>query len=448
VLPTLVRRQLVALLLITVLGGAYVLYQFVDLPRLVGAGRFTVTVELADTGGLYAGGKVTYRGREVGDVTDVALSDDAVLARIGLDDGVRIPRALVASVRSTSAVGEQYLDLVPQRADGPVLADGDVVPRDRTRLPTPTSAVLASATSLVGSVPTGELSTVLAETHTALDGASTDLATLLDSSHLLAGTLRANVGPTTSLVDDLAPVLATQQRLRPEIASSARDLASVTEVLRDHDAALRGVVEHGGPLADETDALVRDLRPTLPMLLADVTGVARVTSTYTAGLRQALILFPIGVNEFQASANSAAAAGSPDLVRADVGLTLNDPPPCTTGYPDPSTRRDPQDLTARSAATEARCREPAGSPIGVRTSRDYPCPVGSPAGPGRRSPDARGCGLDFQSIAEELAQRRANIAVQDDVAARNPRHPGEPQRPPGPDSPALPDPPVRPGPGR
>lgn len=132
-------------------------------------------------------------------------------------------------------------------------------------------------------------------------------------------------------------------------------------------------------------------------------------------------------------------SGDDALVKANVRLVLNDPPPCTTGYPDPPQRRDPNDLSPRSAAVDTLCREPPGSPIGVRMARNAPCPVASPGGVATRSSNARGCGLAFQSRAEELAQRRANVAVQDDVAARNPRHRGEPQRPPGPDSPALPD---------
>ena len=42
---------------------------FMKLPaKLFGVGRYTVTVELPQTGGLYGSGNVTYRGTEVGRV--------------------------------------------------------------------------------------------------------------------------------------------------------------------------------------------------------------------------------------------------------------------------------------------------------------------------------------------------------------------------------------------
>lgn len=432
-----VHRRLAALLLVTLVGGAYVLVEYVDLPRLVGHGRYTVSVELPDTGGLYAESIVTYRGREVGQVDEVALTDDGIVARLSLVDDVRVPRDLDAAVRSTSALGEQYLDLRPRRGAGPTLADGDVVARDRARMPTPTAATLESVNALVETLPAGDLAALLDETHAALAGSSTDLAALLDSSRRIVDTTRASLDPALRLVTDLPPVLATQQRSRGALTGTARDLAAVTEQLRDSDDDLRGVIAAAGPLAAENRALLADLRPRLPGLLANSTATSRVTSVYRDHLGQILTIFPMALNQFQTSHNG---SGAPDLLRANLRLVLNDPPPCTTGYPGPAARRDPQDLSPRSAAVDTLCREPTPGPIGVRMARNGPCPEDSPGGTRRRSPDARGCGLAFQSPQEERAQRAANVAVQDDVAARNPRHRGEPQLPPGPGSPALPDP--------
>src|ERR1044072_875753 len=83
---------------------------FMKLPaKLFGIGRYTVTVELPQTGGLYGGGNVTYRGTEVGRVQDVRLTQTGVVAELSLKSGIDIPSDLVAEVHSQSAIGEQYV---------------------------------------------------------------------------------------------------------------------------------------------------------------------------------------------------------------------------------------------------------------------------------------------------------------------------------------------------
>ncbi len=91
-------------------------------------GRYTVTVELPRAGGLYATGNVTYRGTEVGRVDSVRLTDNGVEAVLSLRSDVKIPSDLDAEVHSQSAVGEQYVALLPRGATAPPLKNGDVIP--------------------------------------------------------------------------------------------------------------------------------------------------------------------------------------------------------------------------------------------------------------------------------------------------------------------------------
>ena len=71
-------------------------------------------MELPETGGLYGTGNVTYRGVEVGRVQSVGLTDTGVEAVLSLKSGIDIPSDLKAEVHSQSAIGEQYVDLLPR----------------------------------------------------------------------------------------------------------------------------------------------------------------------------------------------------------------------------------------------------------------------------------------------------------------------------------------------
>lgn len=109
-----VRIQLSIFAVLTVIGLVVMSLMYVRLPQLVGIGQYEVTVELASTGGLYPHSNVTYRGNTVGTVTNVTLSPVGVDAVLSIDSGQKIPADVDAAVRSVSAVGEQYVDLVPR----------------------------------------------------------------------------------------------------------------------------------------------------------------------------------------------------------------------------------------------------------------------------------------------------------------------------------------------
>ena len=81
---------------------------------LFGAGRYTVTVDLPSSGGLYPRSVVTYRGTQVGEVKSVAATRDGVRAELSLYTDHPVPAGVTAEVHSRSALGEQYVEFVPR----------------------------------------------------------------------------------------------------------------------------------------------------------------------------------------------------------------------------------------------------------------------------------------------------------------------------------------------
>src|SRR6201993_1508190 len=109
-----IKRQLILFAILTVvsilvLGGYYL-----QIPSLVGIGRYTLKAGLPASGGLYPTANVTYRGITIGKVTAVEPTQKGVVATIRIADRYKIPIDASANVHSVSAVGEQYLDLVSE----------------------------------------------------------------------------------------------------------------------------------------------------------------------------------------------------------------------------------------------------------------------------------------------------------------------------------------------
>ncbi len=124
--PPLTRRiivQLIVLGVVALVGGAVMVFGYIKLPGMFGIGRYQVIVELPYTAGLYPTGNVTYRGVEVGRVKSVRLTETGVAAVLSLKSDTGIPSDLDAEVHSQSAVGEQYIALLP-RGGFPPAAEG------------------------------------------------------------------------------------------------------------------------------------------------------------------------------------------------------------------------------------------------------------------------------------------------------------------------------------
>lgn len=86
-----IKTQLAIFGIVTVTAGAVMIFGYIDVPAMLGVGRYTVTMQLPSAGGLYEGANVTYRGTEVGRVRAVRLTDDGVQAELSLRSDVQIP---------------------------------------------------------------------------------------------------------------------------------------------------------------------------------------------------------------------------------------------------------------------------------------------------------------------------------------------------------------------
>src|SRR5688572_1128737 len=104
-----VKLQLLVFVAVSLLAGLVMTIGYIKLPALLfGVGRYQVVMQLPSTGGLYPTGNVTYRGQEVGRVTDVRMTDGGVEAVLSLDSRIQVPADLTAHVHSRTAIGEQY----------------------------------------------------------------------------------------------------------------------------------------------------------------------------------------------------------------------------------------------------------------------------------------------------------------------------------------------------
>ncbi|MET4428423.1 MULTISPECIES: MlaD family protein [unclassified Mycolicibacterium] len=404
----LIQMAIFAVIATTALAIMVLVYM--RLPALLGVGQYRVTLQLPETGGLYPRGNVAYRGVEVGEVKSVKLTNTGVEAELSLNADVEIPADLDAEVHSVSSVGEQFVQLLPRSGEGPVLKDGDVIPVDRATVPTDINTVLDATNRGLEAIPRDNLQTVVDEAYVAVGGLGPELRRLVTGSTTLAIDARKNLDSLITLIDQSKPVLDTQTDTAGSIQAWAANLASISGQLQSQDPAVAGILAKGSGAANEVRALFERLRPTLPIVLANLVSVGEVAVTYQPSLEQLLVLLPQGTAVTQAVGvhkrnTKQDYEGDALLFNLNLAIPLLPapiplppqqlPPPCTTGFLPAQQQRVPtfEDYPDRPPG-DVYCRVPQDAPFNVRGARNLPCITV----PGKRAPTWQQCESSEQYV--------------------------------------------------
>jgi phospholipid/cholesterol/gamma-HCH transport system substrate-binding protein len=384
-LDRLTRLQLTIFAIVTVICVGAISAFYLHLPAAVGIGAYHITAEFKAGGGLYENANVTYRGVTIGRVEQVGLNDDGVVASMRLNTDTEVPDNVTATVKSVSAVGEQYVDLVPPAnpAKG-LLRDGSKIGVDRTAVGQDIAALLTQAQSLVNSIGNTRLQDLLRETFKAFNGSGPELARMIQSSRLLIDEANNNYGQISQLIDQAGPFLDAQIQSGDDIKSLADGLARFTSEAAKADPQLRNVLETVPGATQAANTTFDGIRPNFPMLAANLANLGRIGVIYRKSIEQALVIFPALM-----SALITVGGGVPadEGGKLDFKVDLGDPPPCSTGFIPPPLIRSPGDTTLRDLPTDLYCKTAQSDPAVVRGARNYPCQEF----PGKRAPTIQLC---------------------------------------------------------
>jgi virulence factor Mce-like protein len=392
-----VRTQLIIFTIASIVGVAIMLFAYIQVPTLLGVGRLTVKLDLPATGGLYKFSNVTYRGLQVGKVTSIDLTDTGAQATLSLDTSPKIPADLKAEVRSMSAVGEQYVELLPRNDKAPYLDDGSVIAVGNTSIPQSVGPMLDQVSKLMDTIPKEKLSQLLGESYQAFNGTGYDFGSLIDSGATITRDANGISDNTRALIDDSRPFLGAQEMTTDSIRTWAASLAGVTEQVANNDPQFRSILRNGPGFAQETSKLLEQIKPTLPILLANMTTFGQIFLTYNKSVEQLLVLVPPFVAQIQTYAPTNNPTGLPN---GDFSLGLGDPAACTVGFLPPSSWRNPADTSVIDTPDNLYCKLPQDSPVAVRGARNYPCMEH----PGKRAPTVELC--NDPNGYQPLAQRQ------------------------------------------
>jgi phospholipid/cholesterol/gamma-HCH transport system substrate-binding protein len=385
ILDRLSRIQLMIFSFVTLVTVGAIAIFYLHLPAAVGIGTYHVNANFVAGGGIYQNANVTYRGVTIGRVESVGLTNDGVVADMRLNTNTPVPENVTATVKSVSAVGEQYIDLVPPNdPSNSLLRNGSTIDRGRTAIGQDIAGMLKQADTLVSSVSNSRLQDLLKETFKAFNGSGPELARLIQSSRLLVDEANSNYDQTTQLIDQAGPFLDSQIRSGDNIKSLADGLARFTTELQQADPQVRKLLTTAPGTADAANTAFTGIRPNFPMLAANLANLGRIGVIYHKSIEQALVIFPALI-----AALITVAGGVPtdEGGKLDFKIDLGDPPPCSVGFIPPTQIRSPADETIRNLPPDLYCKTAQSDPSVVRGARNYPCQEF----PGKRAPTVQLC---------------------------------------------------------
>lgn len=380
-LTTFMRRQLWLFAVMTVVSLLVLGIYYLQIPSLVGIGRYTLKAELPASGGLYPTANVTFRGITIGKVTDVEPTEQGAEATMSLDSNYKIPVDAVANVHSVSAVGEQYLDLVATGDPGKYFSSGQTITKGT--VPSEIGPALDTANRGLAALPKEKIGALLDETAQSVGGLGPALQRLVDSTQAIVGDFKTNITSVNDIIQNSGPVLDSQVESGSAIERWARNLNRLAAQTAQRDQNVRSVLTQAAPTADQVNEVFSDVRDALPQTLANLEVVFDLLKRYHAGVEQVLVFLPQG-----ASIAEAVAAPFPHQAALDLALSINQPPPCLTGFIPAAEWRSPADTSLAPLPSGTYCKIPMDTPSNsVRGSRNIPCVDV----PGKRAASPREC---------------------------------------------------------
>ncbi|MDV6211974.1 MlaD family protein [Rhodococcus erythropolis] len=210
------------------------------------------TMTVPDTNGLLVGSRVLLRGVEVGFVTTIAPNESGISIDWTYDDSYQIPVDSRIRVDNLSALGEPFVSVLPDTADGPYLENHAVIDNGKVTVPTPFTELSARLTELLKQIEPDQIQRI----------ADTLNAGLPDGVHVINDLNRAGVLLAKQFTEQSDNMLTLMRAIQPLVMNTdgiPETLAATTPQMNAFGIGFQDLLQSipdamatGGPLLEGT----------------------------------------------------------------------------------------------------------------------------------------------------------------------------------------------------
>lgn len=322
-----------------------------------------VSVRMPDSAGITRDSLVTFRGVEVGAVTDVRIEDAGVSVLISINSSARVPVSSRAVIAMDTPMALQHLDLRADTDAGPFLRDGSVIEAQRTGRPLPLEALLTGFTAIGDGIDPRDVHRLGEALATGLNGTGPELTRILDNTAELLRVTRESLPQLRRSLDNGRAFVGPDGEQGDRLRVLAANLRSLTHQARADAPQVRSLLATAPEGTRQVARLMADNEPAVTALLGNLVTTGQIVSVRGPAMQHALVTLP------------GTFGGLGTIVHgdtADFDLVITQGPACVT----PVERRSPTDTAPRDPPLDWHC--PGDDPrMGQRGAANAPRAMGT-----------------------------------------------------------------------
>lgn len=260
----------------------------------------SVTAYFSNGLALYPGDKVQIMGVQVGKVEKITPVGDKTKVEFSYPKKYNVPADAIASVLNPTVVASRVVQLDPPYTGGPVLADGAVIPMERTQTPVEWDQIRGNLDKLVTelgptpSQPKGPLGDLVSSLADGLNGQGKRINTTLKALTDAISAVSEGRGDLFGVTKSLALFVNTLAKDDKQFTALNNELATFTGKFTNSDQEVAKAVRDINSLLVTARKFTDDNGS---LLSTDINNLAEVTNAMLqpeprAGLEQVLHAFP------------------------------------------------------------------------------------------------------------------------------------------------------------
>jgi phospholipid/cholesterol/gamma-HCH transport system substrate-binding protein len=328
--------------------------------------RYSVYAMFPDAGGVFTNQEVTYRGITVGQVGEMRVTEEGVSIELLIEKTYdQIPKEDVeARVMFKSAVGEQFVDILPASDEGPYLADGDTIPMDQNSIPVSTQELLTTLEAVMRGVPPDALKGTVDALGVGLTGHGPDIATIIESMAELAQLFADRAPEVQGILREGSKVGGEFVDSGDDFELAIRRLVEVSEELAEDRPHISELLDNTNLASEEVVALLRNYDANVERFLPRLAELNALQAEHRDDLGDIIRFLPDGLG-------AVARSFEPKTGMIRFGLvTDNENPACSYGTERRRPyARDPKPPPKNASCGDAPSTSRSDSPAGDATTQ-------------------------------------------------------------------------------
>jgi phospholipid/cholesterol/gamma-HCH transport system substrate-binding protein len=307
---------LAVLLAVALVGGLVVAVRSIST-----IGRTHIVAYFDNSNGLFKGDEVLVLGVPVGEIDRIEPQPDRAKITLWVDDSYKVPADVRAAILSPQLITARAIQLTPAYTGGPAMADGAVIPQNRTAVPVEWDDLrvqLEKLTEALQPTQPGGVSTLgafvntaagnlrgqganirdtlikMSQVFSALGDHSTDIFGTIKNLSILVSALQDSTGLLKGLNQNLAGVTALLANDPDEVGEAVNDIntavGDVRSFVADNREALGTTTDKLSSISKAVYDSLDDIKQTLHVAPTAFQNLLNIYQPAQAALSGALVV--------------------------------------------------------------------------------------------------------------------------------------------------------------